>query len=325
MRPWCISAVALGAGLLGLAGAHGSVWGAFSAPAGSSGNEVRSAPDFIAPTAAASVIQKTEGGATGYIRQGGTYRVHANVTDSGNPASGLASVTGNLSTLTAAQPAAVLTAGTFSAGGQSYNYRSAGLTATTTLAAGTYAYALTSSDAAANSRTQPGLSVIVDNTAPSASDVQTANTTAGTAGKPEAGDTVTLTYSEPVDANSVLSGWGGAATNVVVRIDNNVPMNDRVAIYNATNATQLPLGTIDLGRNDYVSANATFGASGTPSTMIQSVNAIIITLGTASSGATTAGKSASIIWSPSATATDRAGNAESTATRTETGSGDKDF
>jgi hypothetical protein len=32
-----------------------------------------------------------------------------------------------------------------------------------------------------------------------------------------------------------------------------------------------------------------------------------------------------VIWSPSATATDRAGNAQSTATRTETGTADKDF
>jgi hypothetical protein len=109
-----------------------------------------------------------------------------------------------------------------------------------------------------------------------------------------------------------------------VRIDNNTPTNDRLAIRNAANTAQLPLGTVNLGRTDYVFATTTFGASGTASTITQSDNAITITLGTASSGPTTAGFTGSMIWSP-ATATDRAGNAQSTATRTETGTADKDF
>jgi hypothetical protein len=270
------------------------------------------------------VIQKTAGGATGYIRQGGTYRVHANVTDSGNPSSGITSVTGNLSALSAGQTAAALSSGTFTAGGLGYNYRSAAVTASATLAAGGYTYSLTSADGAAQSRTQTGFSVIVDNTAPTASDVQTANTAGGTVGKPEIGDTATLTYSEPIDPDSVLSGWTGASINVVARIDNTAP-TDRFAVYNAANTTQLPLGTVDLGLNDYVTTNVTFGASGTAATMTQSGNAITITLGTASSVPGTASKNGAMIWSPSATATDRAGNAETTTTQNETGTADKDF
>jgi hypothetical protein len=322
---WRGSAAALGAALLLLVAVSGGVWGAFSASTANPGNELRSAPDFVAPTADRSVIQKTEGGAAGFIRRGGTYRVHANVTDSGNPSSGITSVTGSLSALTAGQAAAALSSGTFSAAGQSYNYRSASLTASATLAAGPSTYSLTSTDGAGNNATQTAYTVTVDNTAPTASDIQTANKSGGTGGRPEIGDTAILTFSEPIDPNSVLAGWTGAATSVVARIDNNTPTNDRFAVYNAANTTQLPVGTVNLGRTDYVFASATFGASGTASTMTQSGNAITITLGTASSGPTTAAATGAMIMSPSATATDRAGNAESTTSRTETGSADRDF
>jgi hypothetical protein len=165
--------------------------------------------------------------------------------------------------------------------------------------------------------------VIVDNTAPTAADIQAANKAGSTAGKPELGDTVTYTFSEPIDPHSILANWTGAATNVVVRISN--ATNDPLTVYNAANTTQLPLGSVALGRNDYVTANATFGASGTASTMVQSGNSITITLGTASAGPTTAASTGSMIWTPSASAYDRAGNAETTTARTETGSADKEF
>jgi hypothetical protein len=105
-----------------------------------------------------------------------------------------------------------------SAGGATYNYRSVPLTANSTLSQGTHPYTLALSDSNGNSRTQTGFTVIVDNTAPSASDVPTVNKTGGTTGRLELGDQVLLTYSEPIDPNSILVGWSGAATNVVVRI-----------------------------------------------------------------------------------------------------------
>jgi hypothetical protein len=46
--------------------------------------------------------------------------------------------------------------------------------------------------------------------------VQSANVAGGTAGKLEAGDTLTYTFSEPMLPASVLGGWAGAATPVVV-------------------------------------------------------------------------------------------------------------
>jgi hypothetical protein len=311
--------------LLAIGGTANSVWAAFGAKATNAGNRLTAAADWIPPAASSSVIVKTQGGTPGFIRQGGSYRVYANVSDTGNPASGVASVLANVSTITAGQSAAALSSGAFALGGTNYNYGTGSLTANASLAAGTYTHSLTSTDGAGNRRTQTGYAVTVDNTAPTASDIQTTNKSGNVSGRPEIGDTVIFTFSEPIDPNSVLAGWTGAATNVVARIDNDIPVNDRLAVYNATNATQLPLGTINLGRGDYVWENTTFGASGTPSTMTQSANAITITLGTASGEPATTRSSGPMVWSPSATATDRAGNAESTATRTETGTADKDF
>lgn len=316
-------AVALFAILLGLAVSAGVVWALYTDNAASDGNELVAAADWAAPSASASVIGKSQGGVPGYIRQGGTYMVYANVADSGAPASGISSVTANASTITTGQSAAALSSGSFSIGGVAYSHRSATLTANGTLAPGTLSYSLASKDLAGNSRTQSGYTVIVDNTAPTAADVQAVNKAGGTAGRPELGDSVTFTFSEPIDPHSILANWTGAATNVVVRISN--VTGDPLTVYNAANTTQLPLGSVALGRNDYVNANATFGASGTASTMALSGNAITITLGTASAGPTTAASTSTMTWTPSASAYDRAGNAETTTARTETGSADREF
>jgi hypothetical protein len=309
--------------IFALACAGGIAWAAYSGNATSSGNELVAAADWVAPTASAAVIGKTQGGVPGYIRQGGTYNVYANVSDSGGPPSGIATVSANVSTITTAQTAAALSAGSFSIGAAAYSYRTANLTANAVLAAGSYSYSLASKDVAANSGTQSGYTVIVDNTAPTATDVQTVNKTGNIAGRPDIGDTLTLTFSEPIDAHSILANWTGAATAVVVRIANGG--NDTLTVYNATNTTQLPLGSVNLGRTDYVNAATTFGASGTTSTMVQSANAITLTLGTASAGPTTASTNGTMTWTPSASAYDRAGNAETTTARSEATPADRDF
>lgn len=316
-------AAALFAALLGLATTAGVVWALYTDDAASNGNELIAAADWVAPSASASVIGKSQGGVPGYIRQGGTYMVYASVSDSGGPASGIASVAANASAITTGQSAAALSAGSFSIGGLAYSHRSGTLTANASLAAGTYSYTLTSKDLASNSRTQSGYTVIVDNTAPTASDIQTANKSGGIAGRPEIGDSITYTFSEPIDPHSILANWNGEATSVVVRITN--ATGDPLTVFNAANTTQLPLGSVGLGRNDYVSASLTFGAAGTASTMVQSGNAITITLGTGSAAATTAASTGTMSWTPSASAYDRAGNAETTTARAETGTADREF
>jgi hypothetical protein len=316
-----IVAVLLGASAL----ARQSVWGNFTSKAPNPGNSITAAADFRAPTASAAAIGKTAGGIAGQIKKGATYYVYANVSDSGKPASGIASVTADVSSLTAGSTAVALTAGSFTSGGVSYGYRSTALTAGASLAAGTYSYSLTMTDVAGNSQTQSGFSVTVDNTGPSGTDVQTPSV-GTTNGLAQAGDTISFSFSKAIDPNSILAGWSGSSTSVVLRLNNgNGASNDTVTIYNATNTTQLPLGSVNLGRTDYTSASITFGASGTASTMVMSGNTITVTLGTQSAAATTAAATGTMSWTPSASATDPAGNAASTTAVTESGAADKDF
>lgn len=308
--------------LLGIGG--GVAWAAFSATTSDGPNSFTAAADFVAPTASASVIAKTTGYLSGTIRQGGAYYVYANVTDTGNPASGVSTVTANVSTISTGQTAVALTStgGPFSVNGVSYTYRSASVTANNPLAAGSYSYTLTMADAAANSGTQSGVPVTVDNTVPTGTDVQTAN--GGTiVGRPQENDTITFTFSETMDPDSILSGWTGASTGVVVRI-NNVAGGDTLQVWNAGNTAQLPLGQVDLARN-YVNANRSYGATGTASAMVQSGTSITITLGTQSGNGRTVGAAATMVWTPAAGATDGAGNACSTAAVAETGAADVEF
>jgi hypothetical protein len=232
--------------------------------------------------------------------------------------------------------APLLVPGSYSAGGTSYGYRSAS-PAVAAVPEGPTAFTVTATDNALNAAMLGG-SAVVDNTAPQGSDAQTAN--AGGKGLAEQGDAIVLTFSEPVEPHSILAGWSGAATNVVVRIADNgllaLPTgNDTVQIYDSANKAPLPLGSLDLGRGDYVSGllggHIRFGASGTPSTMWLSGNAVTIMLGTyATPGLfeafrTTAGAAGTMSWAPTATPYDRAGNAASTAAAAETGAADKEF
>ena len=315
--------LALALGLTSLLAA-GSVWGAFSSKSASNtGSTITAAADFRAPVATDTVIAKTSGGHGGAIKKSGTYYVYANVTDSGKPASGVSTVKANVSTITASQTAVTLSAGTFTVDGVSYNRRSGSLTAASTLTGATATYTLTMTDVAGNSRTESGFSVDVDNTVPTATDVQTTNQGA-IAGRADIGDKITYTFSEEPEPDSIVNEWDGEELDVVVRL-NQVAAADTVTIYDETNKTLLPLGTINLGRTDYATANLTFGASGTDSTMELSGNQLFITLGTQSAAATTAAATGSMIWTPVATLTDIAGNAMATTARTESGSADRDF
>ncbi len=311
---------------------------AFTSHTENPGDTVTAAPDFVAPAITATVVAKTQGGATGFVRKGGTYYVYANVSaDTGNPASGLSTVKANVGELSSGQSAATLIAGTYTAGGASYNYRSSELTADATVE-GSKAYSVTATDNAGNAGTVGG-TAIVDNVAPTAVDIQTTNVGSGTNGLAEQGDKITYVFSEPIEPESILAGWNGTATNVVVRlVDNGVlglsTGNDEVVVNNAANSAPLPLGAINMGRGDYVAGllggSVYFGATGTASSMAISGNTITITLGTYSAESIlvargTAAGTGTMSWTPVATPIDRAGNVMSTAPATESGAADKDF
>lgn len=161
-------------------------------------------------------------------------------------------------------------------------------------------------------------SIRVDNTVPTATDIQTVNS--GISGRATTGDQVIYTFSEAMQPASILAGWTGASTNVTVRL-NNVGGGDRLLVYNAANSAATNLGTVNTGNNGYVTANRTF----TTSTMVMSGNVVTVTLGTPSGGTNTVAGNATLTWTPLAAMLDLAGNAMSTTARTETGAADRNF
>lgn len=268
---------------------------------------VSAVPDFLAPTASASTITKSQGGVAGYVKKGGTYYVYANVTDSGNPASGIASVKANVAEITSGQTAVSLTTsgGPYLVDGVSYAYRSAQLTAGSGLSAGSESYSLALTDTAGNSRSQ-GFTVTVDNGPFAAGGFDTANGSGGESGEPEQGDTVTFTYDKAPEATSILSKWTGASAASVSVVINQSSSNDSLSVSGTA------LGSVAL-KGNYVSKTVTFSSS----SMTLSGNSIVIVLGGASSSSTLDENSnRAPVWSPSASAYDRAANACSTATVT---------
>ncbi len=306
-----VTAIAVAAPTMGVT--HSAFAGATSA----TGNVITAMPDFRGPTISDTAIGKSAGFATGFIRTGATYYVYATVNDVGTPPSGVASVTANVNLVTLGQTSVPMTAGSYPVGGKTYNYRSAVLTAAT-LPNGALSFSITATDAAGNVSTNAGGSVTIDSTAPAASNISASG---GVAGRPEIGDVLTLTTTEALDTFRILSTWDGTATTVRVNFLNNAG-GDRVEIRDSTGATILPFGTINLTRTDFVTATVTFSAA----TMTQANNVITITLGGTITGTPgTAGGNGQMVWTPSATATDRAGNAMPTTAFNEPNPNDRDF
>jgi hypothetical protein len=313
------------------AATHGTL-SAFNASSTTASNTFTAAPDWTAPTVSAAGIGRTSAYEVGFIMEGGSYYIFANASDSGNPASGITSITANVSSITSGATAVALMSGSYSAGGVTYKYRSAALNAGAGLAAGTYTYTTTATDADGNAATQ-SFTTAVENTAPTAVDVQSTSVSGGTLGHLEQGDTLTLTYSAVIDPYSVLSGWTGAATDVQIALESGGgTTTDSIYIY-STAATPIPIavGTIELGTSSYLNANAgsyiVFGATGsaTPSTMTRVGSTIVFTLGVTHETSLTSTTRANMTWNPSTSATDIAGNAVSATTAKQSGAARVNF
>jgi hypothetical protein len=294
---------------------------AFSDRTSNPGTRFAAAPDFEAPSAAAATIQMTSGGPPGFIRGGREYRIYANPVDSGNPPSGLDDVRANVSSFDSGQTNVGLgTSGCPCAiGGVTYTHRSGSLTANSSISDGAKSWTLALTDNAGNSRTQT-FSATADGTRPRASDIQTVS--GGSAGRPSTGDSVVYTFTEPVAPGTILSGWTGSPTAVRLFINNSGSSDDSVSILPSSGGGTLPLGTVDLDDDDYVSGDSTWAA-----TMSMSGDTITVTLGAAQPGAdpdTETGNSR-MTWSPSTTPTDAAGNNVDNDAATESGGNDREF
>jgi hypothetical protein len=265
---------------------------------------VSAVADFVGPIASASTLGKTQGGVDGYVTSKGTYYVYANVTDSGNPASGIASVKANVSSITSGPTAVALVAGSYTADGVTYNYRSAQLTASTGLSAGAKSYGLALTDSAGNAESQ-SFSATVDNGPFKGSDFETENVSHGTEGKPEQGDVVSFEFNKAPDPNSIVSGWNGSGTKSVTVSITNSSENDGLALSGAT------IGSVAL-KGDFTASTATFSGS----TMSLSGSTVTVVLGAASGSIKPDTDKSKAVWTPSASNYDVAGNASSTSTVT---------
>src|SRR5437763_2546504 len=179
MRRFALLAFALLALAAVAAGASGT-WAAFSSTTASGPGSFSSAPDWTAPTVNTSVIAHSANGSG--VKSSGSYAVYANVTDTGNPASGVSTVSANVNSITTGQTAVALTACSSSCtvGGVPCGYRSATLTANSGLTNGaSISFTVTPKDAANNTGSAQTYSVTVDTTLPTALASVAAHATAG--------------------------------------------------------------------------------------------------------------------------------------------------
>jgi chitinase len=192
-------------------------------------------------------------------------------------------------------------------------------TATAALASGTYTAQATQTDASGNTGTSAANTFTVDTTKPAAANIVATNKAGGAPGKIENGDTLTFTYSEPITAASVWSGWNGASTAVNVRFTDSTTA-DTVTVLTATTGT-VKLGTVATNGN-YVSATSTFA-----STMVRSPDgaSVVVTLGTPAGVQATAVTARNMRWTPVVGITDLAGNTSTTATAFTETDADVDF
>jgi hypothetical protein len=107
----------------------------------------------------------------------------------------------------------------------------------------------------------------VDAKRPEPGGVRTANVAGGTVGTIDAGDSLTLTYSEPIDPASILSRFDGSPIAVRAEITQQSG-NSADVLRVVDTATALPIGSVSLGARGYLqsspqSVNASMSYSAT--------------------------------------------------------------
>jgi chitinase len=196
---------------------------------------------------------------------------------------------------------------------------------TTTVADGSYDVRMQATDTLSHTTISATTVVIIDNTAPTATNVQGAN--GGTLGTIDAGDTLTFTWSEPMAPASILAGWAGGAQPIRVRVNQVAGANnDTLDLYNAAGTTRLNV----MSAAQALRLNADYAASNPVwlnASMTNTGSAIVVTVGTLISGTPATGVTtpAGLQWTSSNAATDAVGNAATGNAVTESGGADRDF
>jgi hypothetical protein len=155
---------------------------------------------------------------------------------------------------------------------------------------------------------------VADRAAPIAVDVQAVDGP-GTSGRIDSGDVVTYTFSESMSPTSLRAGWSGAATSVNVSIGNS-GSNDTVSI----SSSGWNLGTLATGGN-YIDSTRTVTAN----VALSGASLTLTFTSTAPAGQLNVVGSSTMVWTPSASASDPAGNAMVATPRTQTGAPKRNF
>jgi hypothetical protein len=161
--------------------------------------------DSTNPSVTAAVVAMASPATVGWVRRNGSYTVYANATDAGSPASGIATVTANVSSLTPGTTSLSLPACTSSCsiGGVTYAYKSAATTAGSAIADGSASVSLTAADKAGNTAAGSATATI-DSTVPAVTGAVVVNTTPSDAGYVKPGNNYVV-YANASDAGGVVT------------------------------------------------------------------------------------------------------------------------
>ncbi|MGO4589468.1 hypothetical protein [Paenarthrobacter sp. 2TAF44] len=192
---------------------------------------------------------------------------------------------------------------------------------------GTINYSARATDAAGNTGPAGTGSSIKDVSSPTVTGVRLNNVSGGTPGKMEKGDSVTITFSEPVNPTTICSIWANNTTNVQTQAGNNA---DNVIVNVAPGVTTstltvtgagcptLRVGSVALGGN-YTDSALTFSGNGGNASSLSwnpTARTLTITLGGGTAGSNTVSTSPTPIpsYTPASGITDIASNPLSTNT-----------
>ncbi len=301
MKP-ATSLLALGAVLLAGTLVAGSS-AAFTATSSNSASSFATATDWVAP--AVTLTSPAE-------------NAHTTATPTFSGAAGTAS--GDSATVTVTIYSGTQASGTPLQTRTATRSGSTWTTTASTLPAGTYTVQVTQTDSQANTGTVTR-TFTVDETKPEPSMISAANGGSGSAGRLNAGDKITFTFSKPIAATSVLSTFTGSSASVIVRFydedgSGSYTYGDSFTVLDSSGQANVKLdagsfwgidGGVFTDRN-YVTDTVNFAATMTRSS---DGTSFVITLGSpdrSSRLVTTTQSAANMIWLPRSGPTDTAGN-----------------
>ncbi|XAS72103.1 hypothetical protein VUN82_24030 [Micrococcaceae bacterium Sec5.1] len=191
---------------------------------------------------------------------------------------------------------------------------------------GTINYSARATDAAGNTGPAGTATSTKDVSSPTVTGVQLNNVSGGTLGKMEKGDSVTISFSEPVNPTTICSIWANNTTNVQTQAGNNAD-NVVVNVVNVSSTSSaltvtgagcptLRFGSVALGGN-YTDSALSFSGNGNNASSLSwnpAARTLTITLGGGTAGGNTVSTSPTPVpsYTPASGITDIASNPLST-------------